>query len=225
LSSLQAIGRNQAPTQYNPDSVQSYELGQKATLFDRRLEVNLALYYERWRDVQQTVALSCGYRYTDNVGAADIRGGELEINARLSSSWTVAQSAGYTRPILERTEPGTGFSPGDRLLNVPTYSTSTSLVYTHPLGENSLVARISDVTQGAQRAQNYFTASLPAYSIVNARIGLETSHWSAFLYSNNLTNKMALLSYARDYALDIPSMVRVATNQPRTVGVSLEYHY
>jgi outer membrane receptor protein involved in Fe transport len=225
LGSLQAIGRNQAPTQYNPDTVQSYEIGQKATLLDRRLELNLALYYERWRDVQQTVALSCGYRYTDNVGAADIRGGELEINARLSSSWTLTQTAGYTRPILERTEPGTGFRPGDRLLNVPTYSTSTSLIYTHPLGENTVIARLSDVTQGAQQAQNYFTNSLPAYSIVNARVGLETSRWSAFLYCNNLTNKMALLSYARDYALDIPSMVRVATNQPRTVGASLEYHY
>jgi iron complex outermembrane recepter protein len=225
LSDLQAIGKTSAPTQYDPDTVMSYEIGEKATLLDKRLTIDSALYYENWQHVQQTVALPCGYAYTDNVGQADVRGGEIEVNARLSSSWTVVQSAGYTRPILKSTEAGTGFSAGQRLLNVPTYSSSTSIVYTHPIGEYVLVTRVSDVSQGAQQAQDYFTQSLPAYSIVNARIGLTSDRWSAFLYSNNLANTLAQLSYARDYAVNIPSLARIATNQPRTVGVTFECHY
>jgi outer membrane receptor protein involved in Fe transport len=65
---------------------------------------------------------------------------------------------------------------------------------------------------------------LPGYDIANARVGLTADHWSAYLYVNNITDEHAAL-FAHDYALDIPSLDRVATNQPRTTGISLEYRY
>jgi hypothetical protein len=45
------------------------------------------------------------------------------------------------------------------------------------------------------------------------------------LFVDNLTNKQAFLSYTHDYAENIPSLNRVATNQPRTVGLTLQFHY
>ena len=41
------------PATYEPDRVLSYELGEKARLFDRRLTVNASIYYEDWRHVQR----------------------------------------------------------------------------------------------------------------------------------------------------------------------------
>jgi outer membrane receptor protein involved in Fe transport len=224
LSSLEALGLTHAPTQYGPDTVLSYEVGEKASLLDNRLTLNSALYYEQWSHVQQTVTLPCAYPYTDNVGTAAVRGGELELNLRLFPSWTIQQTGGYTHAILTSTNSDTGFVPGQRLLNVPTYSASTSIVYSRPIPPYTLVARLSNVLVASQEARSYFLSTLPSYDIANVRIGLTADRWSAFLFVNNVTNKMADLSYAHDYALDFPSVALVATNQPRTIGVTLEYH-
>ena len=225
LAGLEALGKTTAPTQYDPDTVWNYELGEKATLLDKRLTVNAAIYYERWNKVQQSVELSCGFGYIDNVGAAAIRGGELEVNFKLSPEWEVDQTAGYTHAVLTSTEPGTGLEVGSKLFNVPTYSVSTSLVYTHPVGPFNLIGRASNVHVGSQTVQSYFVENLPGYDIANVRVGLAADHWSAYLYVNNLTNEHAELSDAHNYALNIPSLDRVATNQPRTTGISLEYRY
>src|SRR5258708_3103740 len=41
-----------APTQFGPDSVWNYELGEKLRFFDSRVSVNGAIYYEDWTGVQ-----------------------------------------------------------------------------------------------------------------------------------------------------------------------------
>jgi iron complex outermembrane recepter protein len=43
LADLQALGRTSAPSQYDPDTVWSYEVGEKTTLLDKRLTVNSAI--------------------------------------------------------------------------------------------------------------------------------------------------------------------------------------
>jgi iron complex outermembrane recepter protein len=225
LPALEALGKTQSPSQYDPDTVWSFELGEKATLLDKRLTVDAAVYNERWSKVQQGVELSCGDGYIDNVGTASIWGGEIEVNAKLSSSWTLSQSGGYTHAVLTSTEPGTGVTPGERLFNVPDYTASTSIVYSHPIADYTLVARASNVLVGSSETESFFLTTLPGYDIVRARIGLEAAKWSAFLFVDNLTNKQAFLSYTHDYAENIPSLNRVATNQPRTVGLTLQFHY
>ena len=225
LADLQALGKTNAPNQYDPDSVWSYELGEKATLLDRRLTLDADVYYERWSKVQQQVQLACGFGYIDNVGSAGVRGGEVELKFKLSPSWTFSQAGGYTHATLSSAAVGTGLTVGARLLNVPDYSLSTSIIYTHPIGGYDFIARASNVIVGSQPVQSYFLETLPGYDIANARIGLAAVHWSVYLFVNNLTDRQAELSAAHNYALNIPSLDRIATNQPRTTGVSLEYKY
>ena len=225
LPALEAIGRTSAPSQYNPDTVWSYELGEKATLLDRRLTINTAIYYERWDKVQQNISLSCGFPYTDNAGTAAVKGGEAEINLKLSPEWTFEQSGGYTHAILTGSSIGTGLMAGDKLLNVPTYTASTSIVYSRPVAQYTFVARASNVVVGSSEDITYFRNTLPGYDIARARLGFLDDHWSAFLFVDNLTNKQAFVSDAANYALNIPSLRRIATNQPRTVGITFEYRH
>lgn len=119
-ASNSGTGRNTAPTQYNPNTVWSYELGEKATLLDRRLTLNSAIYHERWTDVQQEISLACGFGFVGNVGGANVRGAE---------SWTFVQSGGLIHAVVASTPAGTSLLTGQQLLNVPTHSASTSLVY------------------------------------------------------------------------------------------------
>ncbi|MBV8418701.1 MAG: hypothetical protein JOZ26_01655, partial [Hyphomicrobiales bacterium] len=59
-----------------------------------------------------------------------------------------------------------------------------------------------------------------------ARFGVVADQWSATLFGDNLTNKRAELGVnTSSFAFQAPSLVRVATNQPRTIGVDLTYRF
>ncbi len=225
LPALEALGKTQAPSQYGPDTLWSFELGEKATLLDKRLTIDAAVYNERWSKVQQGIELSCGDGYIDNVGTASVWGGEIEVNAKLSPSWMLSQSNSYTHAVITSTEPGTNVTPGEKLLNVPDYTSNTSIVYSHPIADYTFIARASNVLIGPSESQSFYLMSLPGYDIVRFRTGLDATRWSAFLYVDNLTNKQAFLAYTHDYAENIPSLNRVATNQPRTIGLDFQFHY
>src|SRR6185437_11765707 len=225
LASLQGLGRTQAPTQYDPDTVWSYELGEKAQLSDRRIVTNSAVYHEQWSQVQQGIALPCGFGYTDNVGTASVWGAETEITLRLAPQWTLTQSGGYTRARLTGTTPGTGLVDGQRLLNVPEYTANTSLDYRRPLAGYTFVGRADNVVVGPSEDLSYVRHTIPRYDIVRVRFGLDTGSWSGFVFVDNVANSHVILAYTRNYAENIPSFDRLATNQPRTIGMTFQYHY
>ena len=85
-----------APTQFGPDSVWNYELGEKLRFFDSRISVNGAIYYEDWTGVQQEVAPMCGFKFTANAGKAKVYGAELEVAVVLMPGFVLSQNAGYT---------------------------------------------------------------------------------------------------------------------------------
>jgi len=98
------------------------------------------------------------------------------------------------------------------------------VVFSHPVADYTLVARASNVIVGSSQAQTYFLNNLPGYNIVKARVGLLRDQWSAFLFVDNLTNKQAFLNDTNNYFLNFPGVNRVATNQPRTIGLTFEFH-
>ena len=55
-----------APLSFGPDTVWSYELGEKLSALDRRVTLNSAVYFEKWNGTQQNIPLACGYPYTAN---------------------------------------------------------------------------------------------------------------------------------------------------------------
>src|SRR6185437_15213410 len=81
-----------APTQFGPDSVWSYELGEKMRFLDSRVSVNGDIYYENWSNIQQQVAPGCGYKFTTNAGKAKVYGAELEIAVIPVAGLTLSQS-------------------------------------------------------------------------------------------------------------------------------------
>jgi len=208
-----------APTQFGPDSVVNYELGEKLRFLNSRITVNGDVYYEDWSNVQQEVAPGCGFKYTANAGKARVYGAELELEMVLIHGLTLGQNMGYTNAENSTTIPDAGIVAGDRLLDVPEFTATTSLNYTQPVAEglnavghltNSYVDSIQDIT--------FTRNSLPPYDLVNLRLGVETSWWSGYLFVDNLTDKMALLSDTGALSANVPIFNRVATNLPRTIG-------
>jgi iron complex outermembrane recepter protein len=69
---------------------------------------------------------------------------------------------------------------------------------------------------------------LPSYNLVQARLGLAgraDQSWKLSLFVNNVLNKQVLLNNNNSLSINVPSFNRVSTNQPRTVGLDVEYRY
>ena len=216
----------QSPTQFGPDSVWNYEFGEKMRFLDGRISVNGAIYYEDWTNVQQQVAPGCGFKFTANAGKARAYGAELELAIVMAPGLVLSQNAGYTNATNSTNVPLAGVVSGDRLLDVPEWTANTSLSYTTPLVDTlNLVARLNNSYVGSIQDITFTRNTLPSYDIVAVRIGVDDARWSAYLFADNLTNKMALLSDTGALSANIPILNRVATNQPRTIGVDLTYKF
>jgi iron complex outermembrane recepter protein len=119
------------------------------------------------------------------------------------------------------------FKPGVGLLNVPKYTETTSLTYTKPISESTkFTARVNNSYVGQSTDIDFTYGTLPSYDLVGLRFGLIGQKLSGFLFADNLTDKRAQLGInTTGFSYTIPSLIRVATNQPRTIGVDMNYKF
>jgi iron complex outermembrane recepter protein len=215
-----------APTQFGPDSVWNYELGEKLRFLNSRISVNGAIYYEDWTNVQQEVAPTCGFKFTANAGKATVYGAELEVAVVLAPGFVLSQNVGYTHAVNSTTLPAAGVVSGERLLDVPEVTANTALSFKQPFANDmNFVARVNNSYVDSIQDITFTRNTLPAYDLVGFRAGVEATRWSAFLFVDNLTNKEALLGDTGALSANISILNRVATNQPRTIGVDLNVKF
>ena len=223
---LQSLGLSSAPNQFAPDNVWSYEVGEKARALENTFQINSAVYYERWTNVQQLVDPSCGFGFTANAGTAGVYGSEIELAANLGPSVTVTESAGYTHATFNESVKATNTVKGQKLLDVPDVTSSTSLIYSTPVaaglnfsarGTYSYVGPMQDIT--------FVRNNLAGYSLLNARAGVSSDRFSVFLFCDNVTNRMVILTNNVAQTVNIPSLNRWVTEQPRTIGIDLQMRY
>ncbi len=75
-------------------------------------------------------------------------------------------------------------------------------------------------TIGGPLTQTTFTfdPELPAYDIINLRLGVKHANWDVSLFANNVTDERAFLALDRERGLR--ARVGYLTNQPRTIGIT-----
>ena len=80
-------------------------------------------------------------------------------------------------------------------------------------------------TIGGPLTQSTFTYSpkLPGYSLLNLRIGLARERWEVAAFANNITDTRAFLALDRERGTR--ARVGYLTNQPRTLGMTLNFSY
>ena len=216
---------------YGPDSIWSAELGEKWRFSDRRFTLNADFFYVKWTNIQQDIELSCGYPYNRNIGGAKAYGPEVEFSARLTDAWTFLASGAYTKAYLSDPINSVDFNQlyheGTRIIDVPQYTYVLAITY-EQIYANGLHGsfRLADNYTGAMEDTAFYRQVLPAYSIVDLRAGIGKNAWSAFLFGKNLTNKIASQTIDNtQFAWQQPTITRVSTNQPRTIGVEVSYKF
>jgi iron complex outermembrane receptor protein len=89
-------------------------------------------------------------------------------------------------------------------------------------GTVNLLSFAPNTIGGPLRASTFtFNPELPAYDIVNLRVGLNRGRWDLALYGSNLTDERALL--ALDQERGTRARVSYLTNQPRTFGITARF--
>ena len=215
---------------FSPDSVWSYEVGEKAKFDDRRFTLNADVYYIKWKDIQQVLSLSCGYPYNTNAGDAVAYGPEVEFSASLAQGLTLNLSGSVPKAYINKPTTAainSGIPPGTRVINVPKYTADIGLDYQHALTDSiSGTLFISLTMTGNSEDQAAYRQVLPSHNNLDARFTVNGGAWSAALFGTNLTNKLAALTIDNTiFAWQTYAITRVSTNQPRTVGVDVQYKF
>jgi iron complex outermembrane recepter protein len=224
-ASLSLIGLSSAPTSYGPDTDWSYEVGEKARLFDGRLILNSDIFYTIWSKVQTPVALTCGYGFTANGPQAKVRGGEMELEAQLAKGLTLSQGVGFANAAYSENYPAANVVNGQPLFDAPRWTISTGLRYERSFGPYALVGQAQNSYQSHSFDLSYEINNVPSRDLTNLRLGLETKKWSAYLFANNVFNVHAVLENMNLLLVTGPNFNRVATNQPLTAGVEVGVHF
>ena len=197
---------------FAPEKVDSYEIGYKASLFDRRLNVALAGFYADYTDVQIPGSVACVSGgvptfcgVTSNAGKARFKGFEAEVSGRLGNDilsggdalrFTGAVGyidAQYKQYITNIASKPTDVAAFRKVQNTPKWTANGSLNYSAPLGSGSI-----DLTQSLsyRSKTNQFEVPNPfldqkSYALLDASIVYhgEGDHWSLGVYGKNLTDK------------------------------------
>ena len=219
----------QQPT-FGPDYVWSYELGEKARFADRRFTVNADIYYITWKNIQQIESLTCGYPADVNAGNAQAYGPEIETSTRIMEGLTFNLSYAYTHAVINQPTAdaqASGFFPGIRVINVPKYTAVASIDYQRPFAGGLVGAfHLTSSLVGPILDQAYFREELASHNLIDLKAGVVGGKWAAYLTGTNLTNKLAQLTIDNTvFAWQQPTITRVSTNQPRTVGVDFQYRF
>jgi len=191
---------------FRPESVDSYEIGYKASLFDRRLSLALAAFRMDYRDVQipgssgcvvNGITTFCGV--ITNAGQARFQGVEVEATARLTDALTLSGALGYIdAEYKEYVTQIAGRGPVDvaafrEVQNTPKITAMGTIAYTTALGSGDL-----GLSSTLSYRSKTFQFEVPnpfldqnGYALLDASIvyTAEGGGWSLGLHGKNLTDK------------------------------------
>lgn len=240
LANLGLLG--QTPVEYGSDSVWSYEIGSKNSLFNRALTVNSSAYYIKWRNIQQFISLpGCASGFTDNLGTATSKGFDIQISLNVGDNINLGASVGYQHAEFNQTVfvttpvPGrSSVSQGDRLPGAP-WKVVLNGVYNFPdiLGYDGYL-RLDYQYSSADPTRQYqnnrvngfsFNPTFytrPATQFVSARAGMKFQSLDLSLFVDNVfDNGQSLTRESQNNT----ALYRLTTFRPRTVGLTAVYRY
>lgn len=224
-----------------PEFVTNYELGAKTSWLDRRLQLNVAVYYMDYEDLQvRTVCTVCGpfpVQRLSNAAAATSKGFEVELSALATDNLTIMAGVGFSDATYDdfkgvrdnRTRMLVDAS-GNDIPVAPDWTINVAVQHRARLGAGTVRSRLDYAyiddryaVTGVINDPDYF---LPSRSLVNARIGYrpQGDNWGIALWGRNLTDDDSLVYAAYRSAFGSAGHVGMY-QQPRTYGVTLDYRF
>ena len=232
------------PATYSPDTLINNELGWKSEWFGHRLEINGAVYQEDWKNaIVEFFDPQGGFgnlTFDTNGPNYRVRGGELQVVARITQGLTVLGSGSYNNgqqansPSLidnNTASPGYGkplavtnvFGPaGTPLANAPELQANLRVRYDFTVGEYKSFAQVGGSHVGSSNSavgtvDNYFQHGYTTYDL---SAGFAKDAWNLQFFAQNLTNVNA-----STWTNSAQFVMTETALRPRIAGIKFGYKF
>jgi len=218
---------------FNPETLWSYEAGLKSTFAERRVRLNVATFYNDYKNFQLSrfsadPMTGAFVSVFDNAGSATIYGAEVELTALIVENLVLNANLGYLNSQYDKLlgDFDIDVSKQRHLVNAPKWTLRTGLSYDYQLGSAGSVTASGAVSY---RSKTYLTVSSSeilaqkSYALLEASLRYATAdgHWSIIASGQNLTNKKY-----REHGFDLSAAPGVQLGYygtPRTYSLNIRY--
>ncbi len=233
---------------FKPETVDAYELGIKSSLADGQVFLNVAVFLEQFENFQLNTFTGFSF-IPESVEKVETSGMEVDLQARLTETLELILGVALAKTdygdnlvdvsnklINDRGfRDGTTLLPeesalsGQQLTNAPRSVVTASLTWNKPISSN-----LKLLINGTARWQDDINTGSdldpekdePAYTIVNARIGLGQAEgtWSLEAWGNNLLDE-EFAQVAFDNPLQANNGFGAFLGEQRTYGLTFRYNF
>ncbi|MFC5344429.1 TonB-dependent receptor [Brevundimonas staleyi] len=222
-------------TEVPAETVNSYEVGFKSALMDRRLRLDGAVYAYQYDNFQTTEQVGTQF-ITTNAGEAEAYGFEGQVNYMAADWLDVFATYGFNRARFT-----TGARDGNRFRLSPDHRVSVGALARFPVAAGALEVQPTYSWQSKvffddnnDRSDLQRTAFVPdtlvdefqnSYGLLNLRIRYvpTDANWSVEAFGDNLTDETFIKDAGNTGdSLGLPTFI---AGQPRTYGAMLTIRY
>jgi iron complex outermembrane receptor protein len=216
---------------FGPETLDSFELGVKASWLDNHLQTNLALFRSNYKDIQTNIQSDpTNVAITDvfNAGKARIQGFEFDLIAKPVDALTLSVNYAYLdakfQQILDQA--GNDITSRYTFVEAPKHTLTTSLEYRFP--DTPIGILTANVDYFLKSKVSTSTADpryvIGDYGLLNARLTLSDipvglGNWRLSAFGKNLTDKEYYIAHFNG---GLPSAI---FGDPRTYGLELTFEY
>ena len=215
----------QSAVEYKPEYTWSYELGTHQSLFDGKLQADLAAFFMQTYDQQLSQMAESGLgRITVNAGESESYGVEANLVASPNRHLQLNASYGYTHATFVKYNAGEGEDySGNHVPFVPMHTLNVGGSYTFHFNDSW----VQSLTLGANctgAGKIYWTeannASQDFYATLNGYVSLKTKAVQVDLWGRNLTDNEHTTFYFESMGRGYEQRCK-----PLQVGVDVRLHF
>ena len=207
---------------FDSETVTAYELGAKQTAAGGKVQLNGAIFYYDYKDIQTIVPAAFGFRL-GNLEQADIYGVDVDLLAVPTDRLSLRFGAGYLHSEVSSVFPE---FDGNELPNAPKWQLTGGARYEFPVSDTLSLAFQADVKYFGdtfRSANNTPMGSTESFTVFNGRVVLlqTVGQWQVDLWGKNL--------FGEDYfqeafdTFDPLGATAKLPGDPRTYGISFQY--
>jgi iron complex outermembrane receptor protein len=215
---------------YDPEFIDSYEVGMRSDWLNKRLRANVAVFYNQWDDMQVPQSVFRGdppqaSSTILNAASATTKGAELELEAAPTDAFTLRATVGYLDAAYDEfDDAGVDFS-GRPTPYSPEWTGSLTATYDFSAEAGAFTPSVQwTYTDERWAAFTQFPAEhLDSYSVVNANLNFKPNNgnWSVALWATNLLDEDYVIS-----SLTVPPLFSFASfGAPRQYGVDVKFDF
>lgn len=174
----------------DPEYTVTWELGYKGLLADNRLELNTALFYIDYTDMQVSI-MKDNVAVMQNAAEAHSYGAEVEAIIKVADRFDLLMGLGWLEGEFDSFDnhPSGKDLAGNDLPNANKYSATLGGRYRH---ESGFFTSFTTAFMGPKYMDEENTTRQESYTLVSAKVGYESDTWGAYLYGRNLLDETYL---------------------------------